>query len=135
MVIRYENQLPNKYAFHDLFETTGWNVKYAFTPDDLFKAISHSYFMVCAYEGENLVGYGRVISDGVYQTFIGDMIIHPDFQQKGIGSRILTELIEKCQKDGMKWIQLTSAKGKMGFYQKFGFEARPDDAAGMQKYL
>jgi len=135
MAIRYENFSPAKAAFFALFETTGWNVKYGFSADDLAKAVSNSYFMVCAYSGSELVGTGRIISDGIYQTLIGDMIVHPDYQQQGIGSGILTALIEKCRKDGMKQIHLTSAKGKMDFYKKFGFEPRPADAAGMQKYL
>ncbi|WKA55070.1 GNAT family N-acetyltransferase [Planococcus shixiaomingii] len=135
MAIRYENFSPDKEAFFELFETTGWNVKYGFTADELAKAVNNSYFIVCAYSGLKLIGTGRIISDGVYQTLIGDMIVHPDYQQQGIGSEILTALIEKCRQDGMKQIHLTSAKGKMDFYKKFGFEARPADAAGMQKYL
>ncbi|TWT02461.1 GNAT family N-acetyltransferase [Planomicrobium sp. CPCC 101079] len=135
MAIRYESAVPEKKAFFALFATTGWNAKYSFTADDLATAISNSYFMVCAYSGEKLVGTGRIISDGVYQTLIGDMIVHPDFQKQGIGSEILTTLLAKCQEDGMKQVQLASAKGKMEFYKKFGFEARPADAPGMQKYL
>jgi N-acetylglutamate synthase-like GNAT family acetyltransferase len=135
MAIRYENLLPEKEEFFALFETTGWNAKYGFTVNDLAKAINSSYFIVCAYNDAQLVGTGRIISDGVYQTLIGDMIVHPDFQHQGIGSEILAALIKKCQQDGMKQIQLTSAKGKMAFYKKFGFEERPADAAGMQKYL
>lgn len=135
MAIHYETLLPSKQAFFSLFGTTGWNAKYGFTEDDLFKAISNSYFMVSAYHDTELVGTGRLISDGVYQTLIGDMIVHPEYQGQGIGSEILIALMEKCRQDGMKQIQLTSAKGKMGFYKKFGFEERPSDAPGMQKYL
>ncbi|PSL40322.1 acetyltransferase (GNAT) family protein [Planomicrobium soli] len=135
MGIRYEHSIPEKEAFFALFETTGWNAKYNFTPDNLAKAVRNSYFMVCAYSGAQLIGTGRIISDGIYQTLIADMIVHPDYQQQGIGSEILTMLIAKCQRDGMKQIQLASAKGKIGFYKKYGFEARPADAPGMQKYL
>lgn len=135
MTIQYIKELPDKTAFHELYETTGWNRKYAFTEDDLAKALHNSYFLICAYHNGKLVGFGRLISDGIYQTFIGDMIVHPNFQKKGIGREILTGLIAKCRTDGMKWIQLTSAKGKMEFYRKFGFEERPTDAPGMQMYL
>lgn len=135
MSIRYEYFPPDKEAFFALFETTGWNAKYHFSSEDLSKAVNNSYFIVCAYSDDRLVGTGRIISDGVYQTLIGDMIVHPEFQGQGIGSDILKSLIKKCRQDGMKQIHLTSAKGKMDFYKKFGFEARPSDAAGMQKYL
>ncbi|AQQ51853.1 GNAT family N-acetyltransferase [Planococcus lenghuensis] len=135
MHLSYQHDLPRKEAFYKLYETTGWNSKYGFSQEQLHTAISNSYFMTCAYDGEQLVGFGRVISDGIYQTFIGDMIVHPDYQQQGIGKSILGSLVDQCRLDGIKWIQLTCAKGKMAFYHKYGFEARPADAPGMQMYL
>lgn len=135
MEIIYNHEIPDKKVFFNLYETTGWNTKFGFNEEDLAKALSNSYYWVCAYKESNLIGFGRVVSDGVYQTFIGDMIVHPDFQHNGIGSHILTLLLKKCREDGMKWIQLTSAKGKSGFYKKFGFTDRPSDAPGMQLYL
>jgi predicted GNAT family N-acyltransferase len=116
-------------------KTTGWNDNCTYSKDDLFKAISNSWFLVSAYHNEKLIGFGRIISDGVYQTFIGDMIVHPDFQKQGIGSKIMDTLIEKCKSSGIKWIQLTSAKGKQEFYKKFDFQERPIDAPGMQKFI
>jgi GNAT superfamily N-acetyltransferase len=85
-------------------KTTGWNDNCTYSKDDLFKAISNSWFLVSAYHNEKLIGFGRIISDGVYQTFIGDMIVHPDFQKQGIGSKIMDTLIEKCKSSGIKWI-------------------------------
>lgn len=135
MTINYVTYTPAKEDFYELYETTGWNTKYRFTEEELSKAVHNSYFLVCAYSDEKLIGFGRLISDGVYQTLIGDMIVHPDYQRRGIGSEILTALLDKCKADNMKWIQLTSAKGKMDFYKKFGFSERPEDAPGMEKYL
>lgn len=135
MEILYKNEKPDKNAFFKLYETTGWNLKFGFDEEELAVAVGNSYFLVCAYNESQLIGFGRLISDGIYQTFIGDMIVHPDFQHNGIGSHILSLLLEKCRADGLKWIQLTSAKGKSGFYKKFGFTDRPSDAPGMQLYL
>ncbi len=50
-----------------------------------------------------------------------DLIVRPDYQGRGIGSRILQELVERCR-----------ARGKAGFYERHGFAARPADAPGMQ---
>jgi hypothetical protein len=41
-------------------------------------------------------------------------------------------LIEKCKLHNIKDVQLFCAKGKRGFYEKLGFEARTDDGPGMQ---
>ena len=51
----------------------------------------------------------------------------PAYQGQGIGSRILADLVERCRSHGIYDIQLFCAKGKAGFYEKYGFESRPDD--------
>lgn len=79
-----------------------------------------------------IVRFGRILSDGVYQTFICDLMVHPDYQNKGMGQAILNQLLEKCKASGIRWVQLSSARNKQNFYKKFGFQERPADAPGMQ---
>jgi GNAT superfamily N-acetyltransferase len=133
--IKYGNTLPTKDEFYQLYETTGWNGNGKYTKEDLFKAISNSWYLISAYEEEKFIGFGRIISDGVYQTFIADMIVLPDYQKQGVGRNIMNLLIYKCKSSGIKWVQLTCAKGKQNFYEKLGFEVRPTIAPGMQIYL
>jgi N-acetylglutamate synthase-like GNAT family acetyltransferase len=59
-------------------------------------------------------------------------MIHPDYQNQGLGSQLLNRLVSKCQESKIKDIQLFSAKDKSGFYEKLGFEKRPENAPGMQ---
>ena len=135
MEIQYKYTVPAKEDFFQLYETTGWNNNHGFTEDDLFLAINNSWYLIAVYDQQKLIGFGRVISDGVYQTFIGDMIVHPDYQNRGIGRNVMNRLIEKCKDSGIKWIQLSCARGKVDFYKKLGFEERPVDGPGMQIYL
>ncbi|NHM31931.1 GNAT family N-acetyltransferase [Neobacillus terrae] len=133
--MEYKNVIPTKEEFYQLYETTGWNARYGFTQDDLFISINKSWYLVSVYDSKKLIGFGRIVSDGIYQTFIGDLIIHPDYQKRGIGSKVLNLLIEKCKSSGIKWVQLTSAKGKAEFYKKHGFQERPADGPGMERLL
>ncbi|GAE27798.1 acetyltransferase [Halalkalibacter wakoensis JCM 9140] len=135
MTIIYKTTLPKKESFFQLYSTTGWNSNGIYTEDVLHKAIKNSWYFISCYNHEDLIGFGRVISDGVYQTFICDMIVHPDYQNRGIGSKILTLLTEKCQESGINWIQLSCAKGKVDFYKKFDFQERPVDGPGMYKFM
>ncbi|MGM7702857.1 GNAT family N-acetyltransferase [Pseudalkalibacillus sp. Hm43] len=123
------NELPDKYEFFALFQTTGWDLK--FTVDSLFEAISNSWYVLSAYEDGELVGFGRVVSDGVYQAMICDLIVLPDYQGNRIGSRILEELLRKCEQHSIRMVVLMSAKGKAGFYKRFGFVERDSEAPGM----
>ena len=125
-------ELPAPDAYLELFETTGWNQGYQADTDALYRAISSSWYVVSAYNNDDLVGFGRVISDGVLYALICDLIVKPPYQEQGIGSQILEQLIEKCHRDKIRVIWLFSARGKSAFYEKFGFLERPVDAPGMQ---
>jgi GNAT superfamily N-acetyltransferase len=116
MTITYQTSLPEKKQFYSLFRTTGWKVAELFSEDKMYVAITNSWYTISAYDGEKLVGFVRVISDGIYQCYIGDMIVEPDYQRRGIGSQILKLLLDKCKLEGMVWVQLTSAIGKAEFY-------------------
>lgn len=132
MTTTFETQLPDPQEFFDLFETTGWNQNKPLDQGQMFTAISRSWFAVSAYENNQLVGFGRVISDGIYHALIVEMIVHPDFQQRGIGSQLLNMLVRRCREADIKQIQLFCARGKAGFYQKHGFKERSVDAPGME---
>ncbi len=132
MPVEYRTDPPDANAFFSLFETTGWNAKYAATPEDLARAVNASWNILSAYAGESLVGFGRVVSDGTMHAVLFDIIVHPDHQRCGIGSGILTRLVRVCREAGIRDIQLFTARGKGAFYERYGFRARPDDAPGME---
>jgi ribosomal protein S18 acetylase RimI-like enzyme len=130
--IKFKEALPEIKDYWDLFQTTGWNQEYSFTVLDLASAIKNSWFSTSIYDSEILIGFGRVIADGVHHALIVDLIIHPDYQGKGLGSKLLGRLVSKCIEHKIRDIQLFSASDKFAFYEKFGFEMRPINAPGMQ---
>ncbi len=132
MTLTYRTERPDAAAYFELFQTTGWNAKYAATPEELDRANRESWHLVAAYDGARLVAFGRVVSDTTLHAMIFDMIVHPDYQRRGIGSRILGMLVARCREARIRDIQLFCARGKEPFYARHGFERRPDDAPGMQ---
>ena len=132
MPIEFCSEIPDSDQFWKLFQTTGWNEKYQLSPDDLMQALRASWYLLGAYDGEQLVGFGRLVSDGVLHAMIYELIVLPEYQGQGIGGKILEKLVEKCQEADVRDIQLFCACGKRAFYEKRGFVARPEDAPGMQ---
>lgn len=130
--IIFEEKLPDIQKYWDLFQTTGWNCEYNFSLEELNKAIQHSWYSISVYHSGKLVGFGRVIADGVHHALIVDLIIHPEYQCKGLGSELLKRLVQKCKDYRIRDIQLFAARDKFEFYEKFGFEKRPANAPGMQ---
>lgn len=123
---------PHPAEYLELFETTGWNERYRADEADLAHALENSWYVVTAREGERLVGMGRVVSDGAIYGMIYDMIVRPSHQGRGIGSRILEMLVERCRRAGLRDIQLFSSRGRAPWYRRRGFRDRPGDAPGMR---
>jgi len=132
MEIRYDEKLPDKDRFFELFLTTGWNDQYKLDEEELIAALKNSWYILSAYCSGELVGFGRIICDGVVHALILDMIVHPDHKRKGIGTKILNRMVEKCRSHHIRDIQLFCARDKISFYEKNGFVPRPANAPGME---
>jgi predicted N-acetyltransferase YhbS len=69
-----------------------------------------------------------------YTAYIGDVIVSPKYQGKGIGQKVVELLMKKVKDesdpDDQIMFILGAAKGKEGFYKKLGFTERPNDNAG-----
>lgn len=83
------------------------------------RAFSNSQVVVFVFDEENLVGFGRAISDGEYQAAIYDVAVIPDFQGKGIGKMIIQTIVEKIP--NCNFI-LYASPGKETFYEKENFK-------------
>jgi ribosomal protein S18 acetylase RimI-like enzyme len=132
MPIIFNHELPDKAAIFALFETTGWNADYRIDADQFMNAIEQSWYHILAYDDGRLVGFGRIVSDGLLHAVIFDVIVDPAYQGQGIGRRIMADLITICKKAKIRDIQLFCARGKVGFYEKCGFARRPEDGPGME---
>lgn len=137
MSIKYIEKVPNIDEFNTLSDSVGWGR----TGEEIFKeAMKHTLFSICVYDDNKLIGYGRIIGDKTIFLHIHSVKVHPEYQGKKIGTKIMQELLKKI--DEYKEINpdirtyLGAAKDKEGFYEKFGFERRPngDVGAGMILY-
>ena len=113
-----------------LRERVGWT---NFSKEQTQAALSNSLYTVAVFENSQAVGMGRLIGDGMYLV-IADIVVNPVYQGKGIGSKIVSMLIEYTTKElpdgGRTSIQLISEKGKEPFYEKLGFKRIPNDFCG-----
>ena len=127
------NKLPTFEHFVNLHEASGLikSKKGTYTREQLFQAAENSWYHVSIYDNEELIAFGRMISDGVYQALICDVMVDPSYQKQGLGKQVIDALLTKCKETGIQSIQLFSAKGKQEFYKKLGFEVREHDAPGM----
>jgi N-acetylglutamate synthase-like GNAT family acetyltransferase len=65
-----------------------------FTTSELSSIIHGSTDYVTARRGAELVGFGRLLSDGGTMAYINYMAVAPEYQRQGIGQQVLKLLVE-----------------------------------------
>ena len=89
-----------------------------YDPERLQHAYEESQVCCFAYRDAQLIAAGRALSDGEYFAFICDIVVLPEFQRQGIGTRIMNAMSEKLAAEK---ILLACMVGQEGFYRKQGF--------------
>jgi len=89
-----------------------------YTPEQHQVAFQNSFAVVFAFDGDNLIGFGRAMADGAYQAAVYDIVVLPEYQKRGIGRLIMERILEKIAHCN---IILYANIGREGFYEKLGF--------------
>ena len=88
-------------------------------PEKLKLASINSHTICSAFFEDSIIGFGRAISDGQYQSAIYDVVVLPQYQSQGVGKEIMNALIQRLPKNAPVLIYV--APGKENFYRQFGF--------------
>lgn len=108
-------------ALTDLYAAVGWNVDGRRTPERTAQMLSRTLAYVCVCQGEQLVGFGRASGD-VYGAQLLDLMTHPDWQRRGVGTAVIEALLTHLHGDVLG-LSLIDGTGRPGFYERFGFRA------------
>jgi GNAT superfamily N-acetyltransferase len=113
---KYQKDMPKEQTVA-LYESVEWSS--AKKPDLLLKALKSSHSVISAWDGKRLVGLGNAISDGFLVVYYPHLLVHPEYQGKGIG----TEIVKRMQGKYRDFHQQSLiADGKAAeFYKKCGF--------------
>jgi ribosomal protein S18 acetylase RimI-like enzyme len=94
------------------------------------KSFENSQVTVFIRHEGRMIGFGRAISDGVFQAAIYDVAVIPEYQARGIGAIIIKTIMDRFSKCNFI---LYAAPGKEGFYQTLGFRKMKTGMALFQK--
>jgi len=89
-------------------------------PKRLYKALMNSSTVLTVWDDDFLVGLIRVLDDTEMLAQIHYVLVHPDYQGKGIASKMIGYIKEKY-KDFMYLEVMPEDKNNMLFYKKNGF--------------
>jgi ribosomal protein S18 acetylase RimI-like enzyme len=110
-----------------VYQSVGW-MKHS---TEVIKQVFESSNVIVIVKSEGrVVGFGRAQSDGVFNAAIYDIVVHREFQNQGIASKIMTRLLDRLH--GVSCVHLISTSGNEEFYKKCGFRKMK---TGMARYL
>jgi N-acetylglutamate synthase-like GNAT family acetyltransferase len=106
------------YQIETLRAAVGWNPltgKYQ-------TALENSFAHYTMTDQQELIAFARVISDGAIYALIVDVMIHPAFQSRGIGSSFVNFILEDLKLENIRSANVIFEPKLEKFYQKLGFE-------------
>lgn len=122
MEIKFNELTPQQ--FIQLWESV-WGG--APTLEQVQLALENSLFTVSIYDGEKCAAMARMIGDKGLCCYIKDVVVHPQYQGKGLGRTLINELLRYIGENGISGtqvsVELAALPDKVPFYEKFGFGA------------
>lgn len=123
------------YDLEELCDAVGWSRR---PLRKVKKAIQHSFLVVTLWEQRGhrrrLVGFSRATSDHAFNATIWDVVVHPDYQGKGMGKALMRHVIKKLRNEDISNITLFADPHVVDFYRNLGFMPDPEGIKGMFWY-
>ena len=118
MIYQYNEAVSAK-DLSDLRESVGWNRM----EDEYSNPLMISFYHIAVYEDDKMVGYIDSVSNGVTDAYIQDLMVHPDYQGKGLGTKLMNQMITYLKEKRIYIISVVFEESLKPFYDHFGFSS------------
>jgi ribosomal protein S18 acetylase RimI-like enzyme len=107
----------------ELYKAGGWWKDY-YDKSGIKHLIKNSFAFAVVINKNNgkAIGMGRLLSDGVSDAYIQDLVILPEYRDQGIGRQLVEKLIDHCLSNNIHWIGLIAEPNQDDFYKPLGFK-------------
>ena len=89
--------------------------------NELKQCLANSDVIVSIWSNNEIVGFGRALSDGIYRGVLWDVVIDQNHQGKGYGRLVINTLLSSKKLRNTKRIYLMTTNRK-SFYSQLDFE-------------
>jgi ribosomal protein S18 acetylase RimI-like enzyme len=119
--IRLEHRIPTPEEHRRLAVRVGW--EHGFNWTALPASLAASLAGVLVVDGDDVVGMGRLVGDGVMYFYIQDVAVDPDYQGRGIGQMIVEALLQHIRETtpGSAFVGLFATDAALPLYERNGF--------------
>lgn len=109
----------------NLYENVKW-IAYTNDVEQLKNAINNSLKVWTVWDKDKLVGLARVVGDDHTIIYIQDILLLEDYQNKGIGSKLLKLILEQYKSIRQVVLMTEDTEKTISFYQKNGMVKTSD---------
>jgi GNAT superfamily N-acetyltransferase len=93
------------------------------------EASRRSTWLTAATADGTLVGVARLLDDGGLYASVWDLIVHPDWRGKGIGTSLVEHALEECR--DRRLVALVATPSARGLLERVGFVTESHGHAAM----
>ena len=80
---------------------------------------------------EPVVGTARIVGDGGSIYHVSDMVVHPDHQRRGVGTRMMDALMDFLEESAPPNAYVNLMADVEGFFERWGFSRTAPVSRGM----
>lgn len=134
-IIIKDDIIPEREDLLTLYNDVEWSA-YTSQPDQLVAGLENSLKVWTAWDGDQLVGLGRVVGDDQTIIYLQDLLVLKAYQGQGIGSRLIQTILAEYE-SVRQFILLTgNDENTVNFYQKNGLiDVREYDSVAFTKKI
>jgi GNAT superfamily N-acetyltransferase len=124
-------RLPTVEEYLRLIQAVGWFGNSS--PERTAMSLAGARYGVVAVDGDLAVGTGLVLGDGTTFSYLKDIIVHPEWQRRKVGSRIVEALLAMIEQtaEAHMLVALFTGRNRAEFYEQFGFAGPESGLYGM----
>jgi ribosomal protein S18 acetylase RimI-like enzyme len=123
------------YELEELCDAVGWSRR---PLRKVKKAIEHSFLVASMWQvrgnKRRLIGFARATSDHAFNATIWDVVVHPEFQSRGLGKALMKYVLKKLRSEEISNVTLFADPHVVDFYRSLGFMSDPEGIKGMFWY-
>ncbi|EPC6536576.1 GNAT family N-acetyltransferase [Enterococcus hirae] len=109
-------------ALFALYTAIGWSV-YTKDIQQLAMGVQQSLKVITVWDEQQLIGLIRSVGDGETILYIQDLLVHPAYQNKGIGTQLIEKMVQAYPKVRQKVLLTENEQRTHRFYEKCQFQS------------